>query len=291
MSAAPLDFDDTDDDPLEAIGTEVVAPAIEPGDEVRERFAASGADEALGRLAALAVWWAEVRGDARAGAPARVVALGAGDDAPLPPTVTRRALDPAPDGVPTAVDAAVARGTALADELADAGTDLVLLPLELGIAGRALTGYLMGLDPVETNGWQTTDLDDERWMDEVALVRDTQWALRGLRGRPIAMVRVLADPRLAAATAFLLRSAVRRTPVVLDGPGAVTTALLAARCSRLASRWWLPAEVGDAPLHERSLGSLNLTAVTRLGLRVEDGTASAGALGLLGIAATLLARD
>jgi nicotinate-nucleotide--dimethylbenzimidazole phosphoribosyltransferase len=288
MSAAPLDFDTTEDDPFEVVGDEVGPPDVEAADAVRERFEANGTAAGLGTLADLAVWWAQARGDDRAGPPARVVALGAVAAAPLPDDVTRRDLEA--DGL--TVDAAHAAGVALADRLADAGTDLVLLTVPLGIRGRAFTGYLMGLDPVETNGWQAVDpFDDEAWMSEVEEVRDVQWALRGLRGRPVAMVRSLDDPRVAAATAFLLRSAVRRTPVLLDGPGACTVALLAGRCARVGSRWWLAAEVGDAPLHQRTLDSLSVRAVSRLGLQVEDGTGGAAALAHLALAAGLLARD
>ncbi len=284
MSNTPLDFDPTEDDPLERIGADVVPP--DDADDLRERFRTTGTTRDLGRLADLALWWAEVRGEDRPQAPSRVVAIGAAATVGLPDGVARRPLDP-----PSEVADAVAWGAALADELADTGTDLALLALPLGLPGRALTGYLMGLDPVETNGPQPgPDLDDEAWMREVEHVRDDQWRLRGLRGRPMAMVTVLADPRLAAGTAFLLRSAGRRTPVLLDGPGAVTTGLLAARCSRSASRWWLPAEVGDVPLHARSLGSLGLTAVTRLDLLVEDGTACTAVLPLLGLAAGVLAH-
>lgn len=298
MSAAPLDFDTTEDDPLEALGTEVGPPDVEAADAARERFEADGTKAALGVLADLAVWWAQSRGDHRAAPPAHVVALGAGPLAPLPDDVTRHDLDPASvpsvpsvPSAPSATDAAVGQGVALADRLADAGTDLVLLSLPLGIRGRALTGYLMGLDPVETNGWQAGDpFDDEAWMSEVEQVRELQWTLRGLRGRPIAMVRTLDDPRIAAATAFLLRSAVRRTPVLLDGPGACAVALLASRCARVGSRWWLAAEVGDEPLHQRCLDSLGVRAVSRLRLRTEDGTAGAAALAHLRIAAGLLAR-
>lgn len=296
MSSAALEFDPDEVDPLEALGEDLAGPDPEAGDDVRERFEAAGTRASHGRLADVAIWWAEVRGDAHAVAPQRILALGVADDVPLPDGTTRQALDPAAaqQGAAAAddpVEAAVAWGAATADDAADSGVELAVLALPLGLSGRALTGYLMGLDPVETNGWPPgPDPDDDAWMTEVEGVRDLQWRLRGLRGRPIAMVRRLEDLRLAAATGFLLRSAARRTPVVLDGPGAVTAGLLAARCSRVASRWWLPAEVGSAPLHRRGLESLHLTAVTGLELRVEDGTASAGALGLLGLAAGLLRR-
>lgn len=279
-------------DPLEDAGREVALPEVEASDVVRERFHDDGTTEGLGRLATLAIWWAQVRGDAAAPPPERVVAVDAATTAPMPGGVRRVSLleprDAADDGSP---DAAVARGLALADALADDGTDLALLVSDSGLAGRALAGFLMGLDPIETNGWQTGDLDDDRWMTEVETVRDLQFALRGLRGRPIAMMRALDHPGIAAATAFVLRCAARRTPVVLDGPGAAAAALLAMRCSRPATQWWLAAEVGDTPLHERTLTSLGLTALTRLDLRVEDGTASAAALALLGMATRLLTRD
>lgn len=288
MSAAPLDFDTTEDDPFEAIGDQVGPPDVEAADAVRERFEASGTRAALGTLADLAVWWAQARGDDRAGPPDRVVAVGADAGAPLPDAVTRQDLGA--EGLD--VDAALAAGVALADRLADAGTDLVLLTVPLGIRGRAFTGYLMGLDPVESNGWPAPDpFDDDAWMSQVEQVRDVQWTLRGLRGRPVAMVRTLDDARLSAAAAFLLRSAVRRTPVLLDGPGACTVALLCSRCARVGARWWLAAEVGDAPLHQRTLDSLSVRAVSRLGLQVEDGTGAAAALAHLCLATGLLTRD
>lgn len=274
-------------DPLEEVAPRVALPDPVAADPVRERFAADGTAEALGRLADLAVWWAQVRADAAAPPPARVAAVGAAAATPLPDDVARHRLDPPDDP-----DAAVAWGFALADTLADGGTDLALLVTDIGLAGRALAGYLMGLDPVETNGWQPgPDLDDDRWMREVQQVRDLQWALRGLRGRPVAMLRALGEPRAAAAAAFLLGCATRRTPVVLDGPGAAAVALLAMRCSRPAPQWWLAAEAGDAPLHERTLTALGLTPLSRLGLRVEDGTAAAAALALTGLATRLLTRD
>jgi NaMN:DMB phosphoribosyltransferase len=287
MTAGPADPSaPPEDDVLEALGRAGAPPGQEAADDVRERFAARTAHE-LGRLAALAVWWAEVRDDAAAPPPARAVFLGADDSVPVPSGgTTRRALDPPDD-----VDAAVAWGRDLADALADAGTDVAFLVTPGGVTGRALAGYLMGLDPVETNGWPIgPQPDDDRWMAEVEVVRDTLWRLRGLRGRPVAMLRVLGDARVAASAAFLVQSAARRTPVVLDGPGAAVAALLAARCNRVGQQWWQAAEQGDVPLHQRTLRSLGLVPLTRLDLHVEDGTASAVAFALVGVAAGLLAR-
>ncbi len=271
-------------DVLEALGRAVTAPGHEAADDVRERFAARTAYD-LGRLAALAVWWAEVRDDATAPPPVRAVVIGADERVPLPDAATRRALHPPDD-----VEAAVGWGRDLADSLADSGTDVAFLATAGGLTGRALAGYLMGLDPVETNGWPAGPERDDAWMGEVESVRDALWRLRGLRGQPMAMLRVLGDARVAASTAFLVRSAARRTPVVLDGPGAAAAALLAARCNRTGQQWWQAAELGGVPLHERTLNALGLTPLTRLDLHVEDGTASAAALALLGLAAGLLRR-
>jgi nicotinate-nucleotide--dimethylbenzimidazole phosphoribosyltransferase len=298
MNADPVGGAPPEFDVLESAGTDVTAPDPDPGDDVRERFAAIGADVALGRLGDLAVWWAQVRSDPAAASPARVVAVGTAPAAPLPAGVGRRGLelpgtlDPvaAPDRA-AAIDAAVTWGFALADELADAGVDCVLLAVPVGRDGRALAGYLMGLDPVETNGWPVgPDPDDDTWMDDVEATRDAHWQLRGLRGQPVAMLRAVGDTRLAAATAVLVRSAARRTPVILDGPGAAAAGLLAARCARTAPQWWVAAEASHAPLHQRTLTALGVRPLLRLELTVEDGTAAAAALALLGVAATLLPR-
>jgi nicotinate-nucleotide--dimethylbenzimidazole phosphoribosyltransferase len=142
---------------------------------------------------------------------------------------------------------------------------------------------------VVASGWPAErDLPDAAWMYEVSELRDRMFALRGLRGRPTDLLRALASPALAAATAFLVQATVRRTPVLLDGPGAAGAAMLARRTRYGAVVWWRAAQLSGDPVHERTLTSLELTPLTRLGIPAENGAAARAGLALLDLAATLL---
>lgn len=271
---------------LDGIGITVEEPDVDAQDAAREALSSAGAD-GLGRVSELALWWALVRGDAKAAPATQVVHLGA--TTPLRPhrtagEVRRQHVEPA-DGVPAGLRA----GVDLADDLADRGVELLLLSVDEPIPARVLAAELLGLDAVEACGWPLArGLDDRAWMEEVAAVRDGLFRTRGLRGNPGALLTALGSPQLAAATALLLQAALRRTPVLLDGPGAVAAALLARRSARIASAWWQAAQRTDDPVHSRALASLDLTPLVALGVDAEDGTCALIALALLDLAADLL---
>lgn len=233
-----------------------------------------------GRLADLALWWAAVRGDENAPAPAAVRHVGvavaaAGTAVPLPSHVT--------------TGEALAWGLKAADDAADAGTDLVLLTVDEPAAARLVTAELMGLDAVEAAGWpQERGLDDEAWMDELLALRDGLRRTSGLRGLLTDLLDAVASPALAAASAFTVQAAVRRTPILLDGPGAAAAALVARRTGYVANQWWQAAQGESDPLHGRALRSLSLEPVTTLGVRAEDGTAARIGLDVLRVAVGLL---
>jgi nicotinate-nucleotide--dimethylbenzimidazole phosphoribosyltransferase len=208
-----------------------------------------------------------------------------------PPTAARlehRALD-ATAGLPDDVDAAIGWAVALVDAAVDAGTDLLLLGVPDPFPGRLLAAALMGLDPVEATGWpDEAGLDDESWMAEVAALRDGLVGLRPVRGEPLELLRALGHPGVAAGTAALLQAAARRTPVLLDGPGAATVALLARRAVRASRGWWQAGSGSGQNLHERSLTSLRLEPLVRLEVQREDGTGARLGLAVLEAAAGLL---
>jgi hypothetical protein len=241
----------------------------------------------LGRFGDLALWWSAVRGEDAAG-PARD-ALHVGATTPHQPArwagpVRRVALDP-----PDEIGAAIAWGVALADDAADRGADLLLLTAADPVAWRVVTAELMGLDAVEAEPWPLErGMTDAEWMDEVVVVRDGLRRTRGLRGQPNALLEALGRPRTAAAAALLVQATARRTPVLLDGPGACAAALLARRTARVASAWWQVAGRPSDPLHDRILGSMDLQPLTDLGVRTEDGTSALVALAVLDAAAALL---
>jgi hypothetical protein len=275
----------TDGDFLLALGAAVTDPDSDAEDSARARL---GGDDAAGygRLGELATWWAGVRGSVDAGAPQRVLLAGGGVDvAARRPGVRALAF---PRG--GEVDDAIAWGLAEADQAADAGTDLVLLALDDAEPWRALAADLMAMDAVEASGWPADrEVSDEQWMDEVTDLRNRLWGLRGLRAQPADLLRALGSPAVAAAAALLVAVTARRTPVLLDGPGAAAVALLGLRTTYAAPRWWLAAHAGDDRLHERILGSVGLEPLTGLDVRLADGTAALAGLALLDAAVALLA--
>jgi nicotinate-nucleotide--dimethylbenzimidazole phosphoribosyltransferase len=186
--------------------------------------------------------------------------------------------------------AAAAWGAATADSLVDAGVELLLIAAPDPVPSRVLAARLLSLDPVETNGWpHDGGIDDATWMRQVTAIRDGLRQVRNLQAQPVQLLSALGSPLLAAATGLLLRSAARRTPTLLDGPGAAAAALLTQRLSRRAPAWWQVGHLADHPIHQRCLDSLQLTALTRLGVAVEDGTGCLLGLAVLDLAAGLLA--
>jgi nicotinate-nucleotide--dimethylbenzimidazole phosphoribosyltransferase len=77
--------------------------------------------------------------------------------------------------------------------------------------------------------------------------------------------------RLAAAAGVAMRAAVRRTPLVLDGPAASVAALVAYEAAPRAVRWWCAADLGDDPVHELALTRLGQKPVLGLGTSLGDG--------------------
>jgi hypothetical protein len=233
------------------------------------------------RLSELAAWWTSVAGTAP---PRRVEQLWLSRPSSAGSAraeVILRRFDAPPD-----VTDALAWGIASADDAVDDGTDLILLSVPPAapddVAGYVLAGQLLGLDAVEAMGWpHQAGVGDEDWVDIVGRIRDGLRRVRGLRDQPQELLEALGSPSLAAGTALLLRSAARRTPALLDGPGAAACALLASRIADAGRSWWHAADVGGPALSERVLEELRITPLTDLGLWDEDGTAARIGLTLL----------
>jgi len=274
-------------DTLSTRGAQIRDPDVVAEDAARTRIGIERTT-ALGRLGQLGLWWASVSGDPAAGPPTRVLLVGGGSAA----GVLRPSLQVANLPRDGAVQDAIDWGVATADDAADRGVELIALSLDDPSATRALAADLLGLDAVEASGWPADrQMSDREWMDAVVELRDRLRSTRGLHGRPTDLLHGLGSPAMAAATAVLVQASGRRTPALLDGPGAAAAALLARRTAYGATAWWQAAHRGDEPLHQRILGSLGLEPLTELHLRVEDGVAIVAALALLDLAAALLATD
>jgi Phosphoribosyltransferase len=263
-------------------------PPIDPQDAARMALADAGRDARYGRLEELAVWWASVRDDAAAPPPARVVGFGVTSPLPDPARLPVRRL---PWDHPATPHEALAWGVGTADTLVDEGADLLLVAVDEHRGRRVLAAELLGADAVDALGWPVPVdevIDDAQWMSDVVALRDGLRAVHGLAGDPAALLDALGSARFAAATGLLLGAAARRTPAVLDGPGAVATGLLVRSLAWEAPDWWQVAPPAAEPLQERVLGVLRRTPLPGPVLAVEDGTAALLGTELVAAAAALL---
>jgi nicotinate-nucleotide--dimethylbenzimidazole phosphoribosyltransferase len=262
---------------------EEIAASVERPDDGTRREAREllGANAPTGRLADLAEWLAGVQGRAPALPPSRPRLLVLADAAPartvsvaIDTAVDLRVVgrcDLTPDDRDQAL-AAVLAGVALADEEVNGGADLLVLAMpdpDLAVPVATLIGLLTRSD---ASAVTATGQDDAAWMAACAATRD-----RMRRGRPTmadqdALLAAVGTGQLAVATGLLLQAALRRTPVVLDGPAVAAAALVAARLSFRAVDWWLAGHLSPDPAHGLALARLSLEPVLDLGLRGDDGT-------------------
>jgi hypothetical protein len=232
-----------------------------------------------GRLVALASWWERVAPDSPGG-PRRVEHRWVPGRVALAPP-SRVPVWEFPPEVPPAVPDAYLWGAAAADAAADAGTDLLLVSVPDAAAAATLSAHLLGFDPVDAMGWPSrAGVDDATWIAEVAALRD---GLRSVRQvfEPTSLLEDLGSPTVAAGVGLLLQAGVRRTPVMLDGAGAVACAQLAYRVTRRIRGWWQVAQSNGSVLHDAALEKLLVEPLLRLDVHAEDGTAARLGLAVL----------
>ncbi|HYN57452.1 MAG TPA: nicotinate-nucleotide--dimethylbenzimidazole phosphoribosyltransferase [Motilibacterales bacterium] len=186
--------------------------------------------------------------------------------------------------------AALLLGAQVADELIDAGADL-LIAGDMGIGNTtpaaALVGLLADIDPARVVG-RGTGIDDETWMRKTAAVRDAMRRGRPVKGDPVALLATCGGPDLAATTGFLLQAATRRTPVLLDGIISSACALVAHRVAFRASQWWLASHRSTEPAAAAALDRLGLEPLLDLRMRLGEGSGALVALPLVRAAGDLL---
>ncbi|MFJ2743913.1 nicotinate-nucleotide--dimethylbenzimidazole phosphoribosyltransferase [Streptomyces sp. NPDC087440] len=188
---------------------------------------------------------------------------------------------------------AVRLGMAIADEEADAGTDLVVLgDLSVGgtTAAAVLVAALCGTDASVVTGRGGAHIDDLAWMRKCAAVRDSLRRARPVLGDQLELLATVGGADLAAATGFLLQCAVRRTPVILDGVVSAACALVAQRAAFRAPDWWLAGHVSGEPAQAKALDRMALNPVIDQGVTVGEGTGALLALPLVQAAAALAAE-
>ncbi len=187
--------------------------------------------------------------------------------------------------------AAIEAGRRIADDEVDAGADLLIVG-DMGIgnttAATALIAALIGTEPVAAVG-RGTGIDDAAWSRKTAAVRDALYRSRDRRDDPVALLAACGGADLAAMAGFCAQSAVRRTPLLLDGVVVTAAALVADRMAPGARSWWRAGHRSPEPAHTLALAELGLEPIIDLGLRLGEGTGAAVALPILRAAVSLLA--
>ncbi|MFH8615849.1 nicotinate-nucleotide--dimethylbenzimidazole phosphoribosyltransferase [Streptomyces sp. NPDC017979] len=190
-------------------------------------------------------------------------------------------------------EAAVRLGMAIADEEADAGTDLVVLG-DLSVGGTTpaavLVAALCGTDASVVTGRGGAGIDDLAWMRKCAAIRDALRRARPVLGDQLELLAAVGGADLAATTGFLLQCAVRRTPVILDGVVSAACALVGQRAAFRAPDWWLAGQLTGEPAQAKALDRMALNPMLDQGVSVGEGTGALLALPLVQAAASLLAQ-
>jgi nicotinate-nucleotide--dimethylbenzimidazole phosphoribosyltransferase len=183
-------------------------------------------------------------------------------------------------------------GRAIADREIDAGIDL-LIPGDMGIGNTTpaatITAVLTGNDVASVVG-RGTGIDDATWMTKCAAVRDSARRGRAATHDMVALLAACGGADIAAMSGFLVQSAARRTPVLLDGVVSCAAALVAARIAHRSREWWQAGHRSTEPAQAAALDRLRLTPVVDFGLRLGEGTGALVALPVLRAAQATLAE-
>ncbi|MCR5977205.1 nicotinate-nucleotide--dimethylbenzimidazole phosphoribosyltransferase [Gordonia jinghuaiqii] len=185
---------------------------------------------------------------------------------------------------------ALAAGRAIADDLIDSGTD-VLIAGEMGIGNTTpatvLVGALARREPVEIVG-RGTGVDDAGWMRKTAAIRDGMRRARKVIHDPLALLAAVGGADLTATAGFLAQAALRRTPVILDGVVITAAAMVANELAPGAMRWWIAGHLSVEPAHRIALEHLDLEPVLDLSMRLGEGSGAVLALPIVQSSVDLL---
>ncbi|KOU59970.1 nicotinate-nucleotide--dimethylbenzimidazole phosphoribosyltransferase [Streptomyces sp. MMG1533] len=194
---------------------------------------------------------------------------------------------------PQEAEAAFLAGVAVADEEADSGTDLVVLG-DVSVGGTTAAGTLIaalcGTDASVVTGRGGQAIDDLAWMRKCAAIRDALRRARPVLGDQLQLLATVGGADLAALTGFLLQSAVRKMPVVLDGVVVAACALVGQRIAFRAPDWWLAGQNSGEPGQTKALDRMALEPLLDHGVTVGEGAGALLALPLVQAAAALAAE-
>jgi hypothetical protein len=256
------------------VGTGVGWPDIDAAAEARRMPMRSG------RFAELVEWLASMQGRFPPERPRRIrgVLLG-----PITEPVAELAgpRDVGLRGCDLDADAtkAFAQGVDAADREIDEGADLLILAGRDDTSAPAvLISVLTDAEPVALLPRGADAVITEQWVAAATQLRDGRRKVVGLRSRPDELLAALGSPVIAAAAGLALRAAARRTAVVLDGPAALSGALLCFDSQPRAREWWQLADTSADRHAVRAAAQLERTPL--LDLRSGNGDGTAGLLAI-----------
>ncbi len=200
------------------------------------------------------------------------------------------AIDKEPALTEEEVLRAFAAGVSVADDEIDGGADLLVIG-DMGIGNTTIAAALVcavtGGEPVTTVG-RGTGVDDFTWTRKVAVVRDALRRSRSSTLQPLDLLRELGGADIAAMCGFLVASAARRTPIVLDGVVPGSAAAVVSRLCPAAVAFFAAGHRSTEPAHSAALSHLGLTPLLELELRLGEGTGALLAVPLLDAAVDIV---
>lgn len=233
------------------------------------------------------------------GATVHVLDVGVADDGPCPPGVRRRRvvvggtadLTVGPAMTVSQAVAAVRHGAALADDLLDAGHDL-LVTGDLGIANTTASACLVAVlaDAPAGDVVGPGAANDAATVERKVAVVDRALARHGPDRKPLGVLASLGGAEHAALVGVLLVGSARRVPVILDGVIAAAAALVAVELAPAVVDHLVAGHRSTEPAASLALAHLGLRPLLDLHLRLGEGTGAVLAVPLVQAAAAVLGR-
>ena len=231
------------------------------------------------------------------GAEVAVVDIGVAGDVPQAPGLMARRvaagtadMTQGPAMTPAQVQAAIEVGIDVARDLVAQGNRL-LVTGDMGIANTtasaALISVFTGLDVAEVTG-RGTGIDDAMLERKVAVIETAIRVNQPNAMDPIGALAGVGGLEHAGVVGFLLAAAALRTPVLLDGVIACSSALVARSIAPAAADYWISGHRSVEPGASAALMQLDLVPLVDLEMRLGEGSGAALAVPLVQAAARIL---
>jgi nicotinate-nucleotide--dimethylbenzimidazole phosphoribosyltransferase len=191
---------------------------------------------------------------------------------------------------PGEAERAFEAGRAIANAELDSGADL-LIPGDMGIGNTtvcaALVAASLGL-PAEDVVGTGTGVDEAGLAHKVQVVQ-AALARVGSVSDPFELLTKLGSACVAATAGFLVQTAVRGVPVLLDGVFSGAAALVAREIAPGSEQWWLAGHRSTEPSQAYALKALGLEPILDFGLRLGEGSGAVQAVATLRAARAIIA--